>query len=75
MRSLEKRFNKISKRYPSWSSYLCFASAIKGQDFDKKIIYKWFDTLVEKDDYVKDEKFEVLASLLNLTKPLEEGMN
>ncbi len=68
MRSLERRFNNIAKLNPFWSSYLCFAEAVKNQEFSKRIIAKHFNNLVDKNDYNKQEKKELLKSLLSLSK-------
>ena len=68
MRSLEARFNRISEKNPFWSTHTCFAEAIKGQNFSRDIIHRWFQKLVDKDDYAKKEKRAVLAHLENLTK-------
>jgi len=70
MRSLERRFSKIAEKNYNWSPYLCFAEAIKGQDFNKQTIHSWFQKLVDKDDYAKSEKNGVLGFLGILTKPL-----
>lgn len=60
MRSIERRFNKISKQNPCWSSFVCFGEAIKKQNFSKQAIHRWFQKLVEKDDYAKETKKAIL---------------
>ena len=67
MKSLERRFNNIKEKNPNWSSYLCFSSAIKGQSFNKQTIHRWFQKLVDKDDYARSEKRVILAHLDNLS--------
>jgi hypothetical protein len=67
MRSLQARFNQLSEKNPLWSSHTCFAEAIKHQKFSRDIIHRWFQKLVEKDDYAKSEKKAVLKHLENLT--------
>lgn len=66
MRSLEARFYHILQGNPLWSSFVCFTEAIKGQRFSQKIIYQWFDLLVDKDDYSKQDKRTIFSQLLNL---------
>lgn len=66
MRSLEARFNQISKVNPFWSSFVSFTESIKNQRFSSKIIYQWFDLLVDKDDYSKQDKRAIFSQLLNL---------
>ncbi len=67
MRSIERRFNNISKKNPYWSSYLCFAETIKNRDFSLRTIKKHFNQLVEKDDYSKKEKKEIINYLYQLS--------
>lgn len=66
MRSIERRFGNIAKKNPIWSSYICFAEAIKGQGFCYTRIKKWFGKLVNKDDYAKNEKGAILRFLKSL---------
>jgi len=67
MRSLQARFNQTYKKYPSWSTYTCFAEAITSQRFSRSIIHRWFQKLVDKDDYARNEKRAILEHLENLT--------
>jgi len=73
MRSLERRFDDIQKRWPSYSSFICFSSAIKDQHFSKIIISKWFYKLVEKDDYAKEDRKALLAGLFLTSNPPEDS--
>lgn len=70
MKSLQRRFNITIEKNPNLSSYSCFARAIKEQGFNKQTIHRWFQKLVDKDDYTKKEKRAVLAHLENLSNPL-----
>jgi hypothetical protein len=72
MRSVERKFNKINKKNPYWSSWNCFVNAIKGQDFNKRIILKWFNKLIDKNDYAKNEKKELIKHLLKVSSTPEE---
>ena len=74
MKSLQKRFNNATKRNPFHSSYQCFWLAIVNQKFSKKIILFWFNRLVEKDDYSKKVKNELISQLVLISNPSEEGM-
>lgn len=38
MKSIQRRFNDITNKNPHWSSYICFAEAIKEQGFGKESI-------------------------------------
>ena len=74
MKSLKRRFQKISDKNPMWSTYICFAETIKKQNFTRKSILYWFNKLVEKDDYDKKNKKELIDQLCELTKPADEGI-
>ena len=67
MRSLQARFNQISTKNPFWSSHTCLAEAITSQRFSRSIIHRWFQKLVDKDDYAKKDKRAILEHLENLT--------
>lgn len=67
MKSLEKRFQNIAEKNPNLSSYTCFAKAVKGQNFNKQTVHRWFQKLVDKDDYERSEKKALLAHLDNLS--------
>jgi len=74
MKSIKRRFNNIQEKNPYWSSMTCFNEAIKEQGFSKKNIYYWFPKLVDKKDYSKSDKKEILSFLLKLSKRAEEGI-
>lgn len=75
MKSLERRFINIADKHHFWSSYTCFAEAVKGQKFSSQIIHRWFQKLVDKDDYARSDKKAVLAHLENLTNLLRTTEN
>ena len=75
MKSLQRRFDSIVEKNPNLSSYTCFARSIKGQGFNKQTIHRWFQKLVDKDDYEKKEKRAILAHLENLSKPVRTTKN
>jgi len=67
MRSIKRRFDNIAEKNPYWSSYLCFAEAIKNRSFSKGIIRKHFNRLIEKNDYSMTEKREIINYLYQLS--------
>lgn len=75
MRSIEARFKQIEMKHPDWSSYVVFSSAIHGQNFCKDKIHRHFNKLVEKDDYHKSEKKEILRFLVLHSKGLRDTEN
>ena len=72
MKSLQRRFNNISKQNPYWGSWTCFAGAVRDQEFSKRTISKHFNALVEKDDYDKRDKKELIKNLLSLSQNITE---
>jgi hypothetical protein len=66
MRSIERRFNNLEKRNPKYSSYLCFAETVNGHKFSKQMVHRWFQKLVEKDDYDGKDKKAILRHLESL---------
>lgn len=69
MRSIERRFKKIAENNTAWSSYICFAEAIKNQYFSKQTMSRWFNKLVKEDNYAKGEKRGILKYLMELSNP------
>jgi hypothetical protein len=67
MRSLKRRFKNIAQLNAHWSSYTCFAEAAKGQNFSKRIISKHFNVLVEKDDYDRRDRKQIVKYLFSLS--------
>jgi hypothetical protein len=68
MKSLKRIFDKVKERNPLWSDYLCFAEAVRGKKFSRKTIVRHFNSLVDKGDYVKGEKKDILKFLVVLSK-------
>lgn len=67
MKSIERRFNNIREKKQGWSSYLCFAQAVTGQKFSRAALHRWFNKLVDKDDYSASDKRNILMNLESLT--------
>ena len=72
MRSIERKFNEISKKRPKNGSFDCFVNTISGRGYKKRIILKWFNALIPKNDYAKREKKELLEYLYRVSNtPVE----
>lgn len=71
MKSIERRFKRNVLNNPNWSSWTCFADAIIGQNFSGDRIKRHFNVLVDKDDYEKKDKMQLLKYLyqINGDKP------
>lgn len=75
MKSIKRNFESAREKRPAWSSYVCFAEAVKGKGFSKEAIRRWFNKLVEKDDYAKNEKKALLENLVRLSSPVRTPEN
>lgn len=73
MKSVERCFNEIREKKLGLSSYGYFAEAVRNQWFSFRIIRFWFHKLVEKEDYAKEDKKEILLHLEALSKQSEGG--
>lgn len=72
MRSIQRRFNHFQNQNNNLSSFSNFTKAVRGQHFSKDIIGRWFNKLVEKDDFVKADKRTLIKHLVSLSKQPEE---
>ncbi len=72
MRSIERRFNQVGLKKPLASSYSCFFMAIEGQKLTKGMISRWFNKLVEKDDYDPKDKREIIKFLVKASNKAED---
>jgi hypothetical protein len=68
MKSLKRVFNRIRSENPFWSDYTCFAEAVRGRKFSRKTIIRNFNSLVDKEDYAKNEKKEIIEFLVKISK-------
>ena len=75
MRSIERNFRKAEKRHPEWSSFICFAHTIRDASFSEARVKIMFNKLVNKEDYVKNEKNGLIKFLLSINKPLNRIEN
>lgn len=73
MFQMKNRFESISKANPLYSSYLCFAETIRGQDINEQTVRRWFYILVDPEDYAPSEVRGVLRHLVSLSKPSLSG--
>jgi hypothetical protein len=60
---MKKEFEIIQDKYPAYSSLICFTKLIRGKKYPWSLVRKWFNKLVDKDDYDKEVKKEVLGYL------------
>jgi len=68
MRSVKRIFKRMRDENPFWSDYICFAEAVRGRRFSRKTIIRNFNFLVDKEDYARSEKKEIIDFLVELSK-------
>jgi len=68
MRSVKRVFNRIKSENPFWSDYICFAEAVYGRRFSRKAIIRNFNSLVDREEYARSEKREIVEYLAKLSK-------
>lgn len=67
MRSINRRFIQIKEDNPLLSDFICYSRSVKRQEFSKKAIMKWFNLLVDKNDYAPTDKKRLIEHLVELT--------
>jgi hypothetical protein len=74
MKSVERVFNRIVKNNPCLSEMVGFSQAVIGRNFSKQTISRYFNKLVNKNDYDKKDKKEIVRQLCELSKsPVKTG--
>lgn len=68
MKSIEYNFEKIRNKNPYLSDYICLTKVIESRDFKRRAISGALRNLVDKDDYSKDERNELLDNLVELSR-------
>jgi len=64
-----KEFEETKRLNPCWSDHTCFAETVWNRKFlSHKTIRKYFNILVDKDDYAQNEKNQVVAYLVKLSQ-------
>lgn len=68
MRSIKRVFENIKRKNPYWSDYICFSQAVSGKCFSKKTISRYFNKLVDNNDYSRREKKAILEWLISISQ-------
>jgi len=68
MKSVRRVFKRIRAENPYWSSLLCFAETVRERNFSRRAILRNFNALIDKEDYAKNEKKEIIEFLVELSK-------
>jgi len=65
---MKKYFDEVSLANPNLSSYMCFAQVVSGHIFTQSQIRKGFNRLVDKEDYARSEKQQILNHIQKIAK-------
>jgi hypothetical protein len=68
MRTLEHHFAKEQLKNPSLGDYSCMHHAVKGRDFSKATISRWFTILIGVDDYDSSDRRELIRQLVEASQ-------
>lgn len=68
MYDIKSRYEKIATKYPFYSTYTVFAETIRNTKLTEASVRRHFHRLVDKDDYAKNERPEVLRYLVSISK-------
>ena len=75
MRSIERLFEKVERQNPGWGSNVVFANVINGKNFSHDRIARMFSKLVDKNEYERSEKKQILKYLYLINEPLKRTKN
>ncbi len=75
MKSIKRLFEKTQKENPQWGPVVVFNHIVYGKNFSKDRITRTFNELVDKSEYLKSEKKDVLEYLYLQNKPLKRTKN
>ncbi len=71
MKSIERKFRKFEEKKPLWSSYITFAHSVRYQHYSRDRLIRYFNKLVDPDDYDVSEKKALIINLIILTNEAE----
>lgn len=60
---IQDKFNTITKDNPNSSTYICFVKTIKDMGMKRGTINRWFNKLVDSEDYDSSDKPKILDNL------------
>lgn len=73
MKSIARKFMEIREKRPFWSSFVCFTYCVIGKKISRPMLAKYFNKLVEKDDYLRSERKWLVPYIHSLTNHPEES--
>jgi hypothetical protein len=75
MKSIKRLFEKVAREHPNWGSVIVFNHIVGGKNFSHDRIARWFNILVDKEEYDKTDKKEILDYIYLLNSPLNRTKN
>lgn len=64
MKSIQRKFNSIQELNPYWSSFSCFVETVKPSRYSRDKIMRYFNKLVDKEDYSQSDKAKIYSWLI-----------
>jgi hypothetical protein len=65
MRTIKEIFKDEEEKHPDWSTYVIFSNVVMNHKYRDAEIRKWFNRLVDREDYgSRREKEEILKYLI-----------
>ena len=64
---MKEKFKELTEKYPNHSSFIVYGRLINmtpKEGWNRRKIVKWFNSLVDKEDYLKSEKVSLLEGLI-----------
>ena len=71
MKSIQARFDILSRRFPYHGSLIVFGRACRGQKFKRPTVAKFFRRLVDKNDYAKSDTMRLMKHFMKFTEDAE----
>lgn len=75
MRSIKRVFEKVQKENPGWGSIIVFNHIVDGKNFSHDRIARWFNILVDKQEYDQSDKKALLDYVYHVNTPLNRTKN
>lgn len=67
MKSLPAHFNRIKEKNAGLGDYVILMRAVNGRKFSERVIKRWFNELVPKDDYASGDKKYLINELVKIS--------
>lgn len=71
MRSIKRRFLNVKERNPNLGDCINFMKAIREQNFGKDMIGRWFNKLIDKNEYDANDKKALISQFVDASRKPE----